>query len=86
MGNGQIDVEGGGLVGAAGFPSNGTEGCYSTAGAGFIPPPSRKAVQSQGGGSTIMPTFSLKYDVRESVPTIARFCLSNHPFRIAPCL
>lgn len=29
-----------------------------------------------------MPVFNLKYDVRESAPTIARFHRSNHPFRI----
>ena len=29
-----------------------------------------------------MATFELKYDVRESAPTIARFHRSNHPFRI----
>jgi len=29
-----------------------------------------------------MATFNLKYDVRETAPTIARFHRSNHPFRI----
>lgn len=43
-GNGQIDVTGGGSVGVAGFAANGSDGCYSTAGADFtyVPPSTGK--------------------------------------------